>query len=132
MNWASSLDKSVGCDNVSVATHRLATTTRSNGIDHSVASIRFDATDSLTFFAGSLMVADPSSIGGTLTPIGGTLALNGSTAIGALTQVRGTLSGAGTVTVAGRATFALPSAILQAAGERISSKTHLRGEPACR
>jgi hypothetical protein len=128
MNWASSLDKPVGGDNVSVTTPGLATTTHSNGIDDSVASITFDATDCLTFFAGSLMVADPSSMGGTLTLIGGTLALNGSTATGALTQVGGTLSGGGT---AGQATFALPFTILQAASKRFPSKSHLRGESPC-
>ena len=74
-------------------------------------------------------VADPSSMGGTLTLTGGTLALNGKTAIGALTQMGGTLSGAGT---AGRATFALPFASLQSCRKRISKQIPSTGEPPCR
>jgi hypothetical protein len=69
----------------------------------------------------SALVADPPSIGRTLTLINGALAPNDDSTIGALTQMGGA-----------PATFTLPSAILQAASERISSKSHLRGEPSCR
>ena len=100
---------SVGGGDVSIPTPGLATLTQSNGIDDSVASI-----------TGSVMVADPSTIGERLTLINGTLALNGDATIEALTQTDET-----------PATFTLPSAILQA-GERISRKTQPRGEPACR
>jgi hypothetical protein len=75
-------------------------------------------------------VADPSSMGGTLTLIGGTLALNGNTAIAAL--VGGPRSGAGTVKAESQATSALPFTILQAASKRFPSQSHLRGETPCR
>jgi hypothetical protein len=102
INWSRSLNLPVGGDDISAAT------------------------------AGSLTVADSSSIGGTLTLLGETLALNGDTAIVALTEVGGTLPGAGAVTVAGQATFALPFTILHATGKRFPSKARLRGEPPCR
>jgi hypothetical protein len=126
INWSSSPNLPAGGGDVSFATPSQATINHSNGIDNSVASITFDANDSLTFFAGNLAVADPSSVDRTLTLIRRTPALNGDTAIG-------TLSGVGTVAAAGQATFAPLFTILQqAAGKRFASSSHLRGEPPCR
>ena len=119
-DWSSDPSLPGSSDAVVVATPGAATITHGQGADDSVASSSLSAIDSLTVSAGSLTVADASSIGGTLTLTGGALGLDGDTTVGSFAQSGGALSGTGTLTVTGPAVLGLSNSLIVEAGSGIT------------
>ena len=107
-DWATAADWSLGrlpgaADNVSINTTHLHTVTHSSGTDtaHTLAVGR----DKFAVSGGSLTITSTSSFANGVDVSGGILSLGGPATATTLAQSSGTLSGTGTLTASGGASF---------------------------